>query len=320
MSNGYRKKFKFKRRFKDCQICYEGSKFTLSCSHIVCHSCIKTQFEIASKTKQMLFNHLFCPFKCKSTWLTIPNINEDIRKKTEDGLETYEIVKQTMTNQANIDGLLTHEVLSSLNNEEEIQSFCMSKYSCYQCERCKKFYAVRKLCGDGMLVDSNEDEMCLCNHCILKENVIEKVSLYRPPRRLYHPTTQSFTPPIQYVDSDDNAFLQRGELEALQAIYPDEIEIINPAPEQCGEMCAVILLKMPPIEGIASSVYDSKRMLLLQQRLKDQLTFEIYFSSGYPLTASPILQLGLGNLGLSEFDVWLKVLIFFFNCDTICNI
>merc|ERR1711991_884114 len=84
--------------------------------------------------------------------------------------------------------------------------------------------------------------MGLCKRCINREVVSQRISLWRPRSRRKD-SCDSSDPLISFYtcSSDENAYEQRLELEALGSMYPSELTILRDAPSSSAQPCALIV-------------------------------------------------------------------------------
>ena len=121
------------------------------------------------------------------------------------------------------------------------------KFLCYACDgyECNEVFAVRNLCGDLAQEENDEeqrDNQMLCKRCINREVVSQRISLWRPRSRRKDSSDSSDPLILFYTcSSDENAYEQRLELEALGSMYPSELTILRDAPSSSAQPCALIV-------------------------------------------------------------------------------
>lgn len=120
-------------------------------------------------------------------------------------------------------------------------------------------------------------------------------------------------------DTDSNASLQSCELEVMESIYPNEIDIIIPAPLKAGDQCACFSLRIPSLTTYSKNCHCLERnsspdnkidhvcnIERKMSRVTSQVRLVFHMPTGYPETASLIVKLQIGNLSMSEFDTNMK--------------
>jgi hypothetical protein len=105
-------------------------------------------------------------------------------------------------------------------------------------------------------------------------------------------STKSIEPESCICCSDDHAIAQKDEIDALLAIFPDELQVIAPPPEKGGDLCAIFILKCPKSFASLNSSID---------RLIDQLSLKFRLPGDYPLSSTAMIELQTGSLSLLEF-------------------
>lgn len=99
---------------------------------------------------------------------------------------------------------------------------------------------------------------------------------------------------VHLCSSDENAAAQREEIEVLVSIYPTELTILSPPPNNCGDICASFEFQLPP---------DMQLFGELQQVILSELRIVVEFTAGYPMDEMPVLRVNRGRLSNADFSL-----------------
>ena len=360
--------------------------YTLSCGHTFCHACTLQNLTTTLLTpKKKNFTGLFCFYRCGCSFLTAGQncLQPELFKTITKGLELLETSNKLIVKQAEEDGLITDTVRTSYNDDvQKILEFCAQKYSTYQCssKNCESYIAVRNVCGrddagadsrniearmggeENQVSEQQEEWPFYCDSCTIKGGNRLRISVWRP-RLSDSPThplllkgTSLFCQRLSeeenilarssVCDTDTNASAQQSELEVIQAIYPDMIEVIIPAPEQAGDMGVYFTVrtlrksdvtykdertKSTPMkeeerfkykqafcisdisrkcdEDSAQQFRNGRRqatLVQLKERLASELELHVWCPTGYPECAAPMVKVVMGGLSLAEMNIHRK--------------
>lgn len=314
---------------------YDG--IALSCRHLFCNDCVECYLKMGSPSNLLTFNHLYCPFKCGSSFVDSAvmgvNILRDLIVKEIQLMErASRLTQNILRKDEEYNNLMTKGKSSSYTQTD----YNFDKVPIFRCtsDGCDEIFIGTHLsCGaSGEILNNNPNELCLsckntrkCAANINKLNSqqkIKSVSTFWSGQINRSNQKQEDEDTMAVCDTDSNAILQQGELEVMQSIYPEEVTILVPAPEKAGDYCASFFVRMPLLPTIMSidnrngssrsrsgKVVDEvvidfglTRIEKSIRRVSSEVLLVFQMSTGYPETTPLVVKLKIGNLSMLEFD------------------
>ena len=282
--------------------CEADKEIVISCDHSFCSTCVSDYFNVCSSsihdTKEITFKHLFCPFRCGSQFISsryLPPAVQSIIEGTMSLMRKAEELALALLIKSNeFDGSKT----------QNLAAFALEKYSIYRCYTCKDIFPLRKLCGVAGDADEHIGEKHYCSSCTQVGGERQMLSIYKPTAKKDNEIGSDITAEEIYLcDSDDTAVMQQLELEVIGAMYGDELTVLVPPPSIAGEPCARVKLRAPRLYSLdINPVFQSSKDSSM--KLISQISFEFFFTAGYPNNSSPVLNISTGNLSLAEMNLW----------------
>jgi hypothetical protein len=288
-----------------CEICQDSigveDIIKLACTHTFCQQCTLSYMDIASKSKKITFNHLFCPFRCGTCFNTASSLPIEISSKIETELALLRQVEEIAVNKLFEDGKLTDELIRTCKN---INQYAMEQYSFYNCFECKNIFPLKAQCGAAEDEETINNYQYYCSNCTKKGGERQLLSVYIPKQRL-DDSMSSFRQDLHICDSDENAQLQSTELEVLLSIYTEELFVLSPAPQSAGEPCGSYIIHATKSHMGSANDFNSK-WRHLDDKISSKLSFKFILPSKYPLEAKPIIRLMYSDLSFADFDIHMR--------------
>lgn len=247
----------------ECEICASpinpDEDIILSCKHTFCETCVSCYIKIGPPSSRLTFHHIYCPFRCGTCFvdshrvIATPTLCKLVHQQLELMQRANSLAYETMIQDSDVN--------VSGKSHEQLKLIAMEKYPIFQCAVCEDIFVGALVCCEAADA-SNPTESNLCSRC--KSAHVEKKSVSQQPIRkkitvlsLWDRVSKgrdsdNGTVPCEgrfadVCDTDDNAFAQASEIEAMISIYSEELTITTPAPDSAGMPCAAFTIIMPKL-------------------------------------------------------------------------